>query len=559
MKTKGQGRFDLRTLRDLAGEKVFARGETYHRDGQVAILSLEPQRVLAQVAGTDDYRTEITGRGKRIAGECSCPAFEDRGFCKHLVATALAANAAGENGTAEGADALARIRNHLKEKGVDPLVEMIVDLAERDPALFRKLDLAAAAVDADDKVLEAGLRRAIDGATRTRGFVDYREAAGWADDVREALDAVADLTPGGRAGLALRLVAHAVARIERAVEHIDDSDGHCSALLERALDIHLAACHAARPDPVQLARDLFSRETDGTFDTFHGAARLYADVLSEQGLAEYRRLADEAWRKLPTRTDGRHAGNFSADHFRLVSILDFFAERDGDVQARIDLRARDLSSPWSYLQLAEFCRAQGREDEALQRAEEGLWVLEDGRLDERLVFFAVDMLSRAGRKKDAEAHLWRALEKAPSLELYTRLRKLGGKAAGERAVEFLEARLVKQEHTRWHYPADLLVRILMREKRFDAAWAAVRRHEATKGVKESLARASEATHPREAVETYVARIEDLANAGGNPAYAEAAELVARLAALRGAGEQAAFIADLKERHRRKRNFMKLLG
>ena len=54
-----------------------------------------------------------------------------------------------------------------------------------------------------------------------------------------------------------------------------------------------------------------------------------------------------------------------------MGILDFFAERDGDVEARIALRMRDLSSPWDYLQLAEFCLSQGRQDEALRRAEEG--------------------------------------------------------------------------------------------------------------------------------------------------------------------------------------------
>jgi uncharacterized Zn finger protein len=31
---------------------VFARGEAYRRDGQVIILSIESQRVLAQVAGS---------------------------------------------------------------------------------------------------------------------------------------------------------------------------------------------------------------------------------------------------------------------------------------------------------------------------------------------------------------------------------------------------------------------------------------------------------------------------------------------------------------------------
>ena len=52
-----------------------ARGEAYYRDGRVEILDLDPSRVLAQVAGTEDYRTELTGRGEKIGGKCSCPAF----------------------------------------------------------------------------------------------------------------------------------------------------------------------------------------------------------------------------------------------------------------------------------------------------------------------------------------------------------------------------------------------------------------------------------------------------------------------------------------------------
>jgi uncharacterized Zn finger protein len=50
---------------------------------------MTPARVLAQVAGTEvaqvagteDYRTELTGHGEDIDGECSCRAFEDWGFC----------------------------------------------------------------------------------------------------------------------------------------------------------------------------------------------------------------------------------------------------------------------------------------------------------------------------------------------------------------------------------------------------------------------------------------------------------------------------------------------
>src|SRR4030095_13144559 len=149
MKAKDQSRFSVDALRELAGEAVFARGEAYHRGGQVQILTIEPKPVLAQVAGTEDYRTELAGRGGIISGHCSCPAFGDWGVCKHMVAVALAANAAGADAEAAGG-ALSRIRDHLKQKSVDALAEMIVQLAEQDPALFRRLDVAATVVNADD-------------------------------------------------------------------------------------------------------------------------------------------------------------------------------------------------------------------------------------------------------------------------------------------------------------------------------------------------------------------------------------------------------------------------
>jgi tetratricopeptide (TPR) repeat protein len=559
MTTKHRPRFDIAALRELAGDKVFARGEAYHRDGQVVLLSINTERVVAQVSGTEDYRTVLTGRGKEIDGECSCRAFEDWGFCKHMVAVALAANAAGNDSEADGAGALGRIRAHLRGKGVDALVEMVVELAERDPALFRKLELATATVDADDKTLERRLGKAIDAATRIGDYIDYRQVRDWAKGVDATLDPLGELASGDRACLALKLTERAIDRIEQAVGSIDDSDGYCGALLNRARDIHLAAAVAARPDPVALARDLFAREMDEGYDTFYRAAQVYSAVLGKKGLAEYRRLAAEAWAKLPPRSGkSRATGELLGDYDRLKDMLDGFAEGDGDVEARIALRTKDLSSPWKYLELAEFCCAQGRNEEALRHAEEGLWVFEDQEPDERLVLFAAELLAKAGRKSDAEARLWRGFEKEPSLELYTRLRKLGGKAACERAIGFLEPRLARKNPTRWHGAGDLLISILMQEKLFDAAWASIGRHGASTGTKETLARASEATHPREAVNVYAEHVAQLAAVGGNQAYAEAKKLIGRMAGLRSAAEHGTYLAELKTRFGRKRNFMKLL-
>lgn len=559
MTSKDNPRFDLYTIEALAGDRVFARGEAYFRSGAVDIQGIEPGRVLARVVGTDDYRIVMTGQGTAVGGECSCPAFEREGFCKHMVAVALAANAAA--GCEDGSGGvLARVRDYLRTKDIEALVEMVMDMAERDPGMFGRLEIAAVAAGADDKTFESQMRVAVRDATRTRGFVDYARAPAWAAGVTAALDLLAETASGPRAPLVTELADYAISRIERAIEDIDDSDGYCLALLAHAQRVHLDACRTARPDPVELARDLYSRETQSDYDTFRDAVVEYADILGEEGLAEYRRLAEEAWEELPARIGPRRGQDDRYGDLQVASILDFFAERDGDVDQRIALRAKNLSSQGAYLQLVEFCLAHGREKAALRRAEEGLWLFEDERPDERLVLFTADLLLKSGRSAEAEAHLWRAFEKQPTLSLYGRLRALGGEPAAQRAIGHLQQKLEGAPSSApWSFPADLLITIMMEEEMIEAAWDVVRDRGASRSVKEALARASETTHADRAIAVYEERVEELAAVGGTPGYQEAAALVTRMGALRGEAEQRAYLAELKERHRRKRNLMKLLG
>jgi uncharacterized Zn finger protein len=155
----GPERFDVAALRDVAGEKVFARGIAYHEDGQVEIITFERTRVLARVIGSEVYRCELVGAGKKFSGGCSCPAFSDWGFCKHLVATALAANSLGPGALEQVSSRFAKIREHLRAKGIEGLVEMVVGLAERDPSLLKELELSAVAAAADDKTLLAQFKK----------------------------------------------------------------------------------------------------------------------------------------------------------------------------------------------------------------------------------------------------------------------------------------------------------------------------------------------------------------------------------------------------------------
>lgn len=560
MTTMDEFGVDVDKLRELVGDKVFASGEDYYRDGNVRILALLSERVLAQVEGRETYRIEVTGRGRRIGGSCSCRAFDDRGFCKHMVATALAANATAVSG--EGIGALDRIRGHLREESAEALVEMIMQLAERNSALLARLDMIASIKRSDVGSVSRQLRSMLDRATRVRDHVYHQDASDWANEVDIALDAVSDLVGVGKSDLALDLAWHAIERMERAMVNMDDSDGHWGAVLQRACNIHLAAAKAVRPEPLELARQLFRAELEGAHDPFHRSAALYADVLGDEGLTEFRRLAHEAWETQSSKLVGPERLSYvDKSVYRLESMVDFLAERDGDVEYRIALRTRDLSTPWCYSKLVDFCLSQGRQADALRWAEEGVRIFEDDRPDETLLLTTTDLLAKAKREKDAEVLLERAFTRNPSLTLYKTWTKLGGSTVRESAVRILTAQLAerKSRPVFWAHPADLLLQVFMHEQEMDSAWSIARTHGASLWVAMELAQATETTHGQDAVVIYVRKVEQLVEAGGNPAYEEAAQLIRRIASLQGKVEQAKYVASLKSRFGRKRNFMKLLG
>jgi uncharacterized Zn finger protein len=567
----GLDRFDLAALRDVAGEKVFARGAAYHEDGQVEIVTFDRTRVLARVVGSEVYRCELVGMGKKFSGECSCPAFSDWGFCKHLVATALTANSLGSEALEQASGRFAKIREYLRAKGVEGLVEMVVGLAERDHSLLKELELSTAAAGADDTTLLAQFKKAITEATRTQGYVEYRKVRGWVQGIESVLDRIGSLIENDRPALALRLLDHFFARMDQALENIDDSDGGGAHVYAKARDIHLAACRHEKPDPIALARVLFAREVDSEWEFFHGASEAYEDILGEVGLAEYRRLASEAWQEIkPLRTGARRVED---DQFSrrcaLEAILESFAERAGDVDGVIAIRTKDLSSPYDYLGIAQLCLDHAREPEALKWAEEGLWQFEDNP-DERLISFAADLYRRIGREQDADELLWRTFERRPSVQLYERLKSAAGTdrmlsdAVRDRALASLRAKLgkpVERSGMRWSSPPELFIRLAMAEGQLADAWMAVETRGCNDLLLEQLAEASEHSHPAEALKAYADRVERMVRLGGQSNYESAYNMIERMRLLREAlGEtkqHTAYLGDLTNRHKAKRNFMKL--
>lgn len=568
-------RFDIDALRSLSGEATFARGAAYHAASKVEILSSHAGRITARVFGSETYEASLEPGADHPAGDCSCRAFADAGWCKHLVAVALAANDQAGKESAHSGGPLDPVRDHLRSLDAEALVELVLEQARKDPALMRRLELAAASARGDDAAIGAQLKKAITAATRMTDYVEYRQVRNWARPIGDLLDEIERLLDSGRNQLGLELLEHALDRVEQALASIDDSNGRGIDLLEQAAQLHLRACEAVRPDPVALAGQLFRRETESYGDAFYGAVGRYAEILGREGKTEYRRLAEAAWAQIPTRRadDRRSSQNYggSSNQYGLFAILDQLAEEDGDFDRRIALLTKDLSTVTAYEKLVGLCLEHDRPEAALTWAEEGLWLFQDFRA-ERLALQTADLYLEAGRKADAEALLWRCFDRNPSFRTLDKLKTAaGGDPDGvvlDRAIAAMRHRLTggQKKTGQWWggtSDADFLAEIFLNNGRLAEAWAVTEAHGCTESTLLALAKASEATDPAKALAVYGELVERHLRSTNRAGYEAACRLIDRIGGIRKdraeASVHAAYLTDLATRHKAKRNFMKLLA
>ena len=545
-----------RVIKQLAGARSFERGELYARQGRVKKLTVTGASARATVHGTGRYRVDLLVDGGELAWSCSCPVGADGGFCKHCVALALAVAGAGPT-TSKPVD----VAGYLRGLEHEALVQLVLRIADDDELLAARLRLDATRADGAHAVAVPAFKDAIDAAIVIHDYIDYRNAYDYATTIDSVLDTLDALLADGHAEAVIELAEHALVRLEDAVGSVDDSDGWLGGIAERVGDIHLAACSEGGLDPLALAGRLFEAELSSeTFDVFHAAAETYADVLGDDGLAEYRRLAEEAWVRLPVLGPGQGERSWHRNRYRLTSIMETLAAMTGDSDAEVAVLARDLSSAWQYVRIIEVYRRADRHADALDWAERGFAAFEFS--DVRLVEALADEYHHANRGGDAARLLWKSLDRRPISGSYERLRHHATRAGEwqawrDKAID----RLRRDTTKRGGRDASELVRVYLGEGDTETAWEEATRAGAQDRLWLELARAREAEHPADAIPIYTAEVERGIAAKNNDAYRAAVERLDHIATLMTkAGESAAFapyVAELRSRHKPKRNLMKL--
>jgi len=590
--------FDAATVARLAGPVVQARGSAYLRDRRVEPAEVRAGRIEATVRGSMPYRVELWAERGRPRWSCTCPAAEDGSFCKHCMAVALSLAPDGpppvlgavvgsvrSRGPAfdggSGSDTGEGLADFVKGLAPERLAEIVLDRAEADWRLRERL-LAEAQAGRGDGPDLAGWRRRIDRAFTDRdfmvhGFVPYQEASGWAAAIEAVIDGLEDLSDAGHHDAVARLAEHAHRRADDAVGYVDDSDGWLSDFSSRLAELHLRACEAGRPDPVELAGRLLDLELTSELDGFHRCAASYAQVLGESGLAAFRERLESHRREI--RSD---ADEWSGEVFAVRSAMVGWAIGTGDPDALIEAHSRDRVLPGDLLEIAQALDRAGRGDEALSWARRGIadwgdrpWQVRD------LRDFLARRLRARGEEQAAVVLFWEAFVSGPSLSAYRRLLEEGA------GVDWLarcrsELRNSLARGPRGAGPggpatpaaafgplppvvpeaAVALVDILLFEGVIDDAWDAAGDYGCRAQTWLTLARAREESHPLDAIAVYESASLAIIDRKKADQYQSAVDLMVRVRSLADSAGEPGRFESLLERvrtdHKAKRRLKALL-
>jgi hypothetical protein len=355
-------------------------------------------------------------------------------------------------------------------------------------------------------------------------YVDYGEAYSYFDQVGEVLDAVAELVDGGFPDTAITLAEYALELLERAAGRVDDSDSGLREAIGRAEEIHLAACLAGAPDPVALAERLVARALDSEYEVFLTVLPDYEPVLGPVGMARYRELVKRAWHALPP----KKPHGYGSRRFTVTHLMEQLAESSGGADALIEVLARDVTSGYDALRIAERLCADGRDDEALTWLERGMTDFEP---DQRLRTLAAGCHLRAGRRDRAAELLWMNFADHPDLNRYRALRDATADnfpAWRDRALTLLKSQPPAKNP--WLPGRSVLVEILLWEGDTEAAWQAGVDAGCSEELWLRLARARATTRPVDAIPVLLRAANRAIDQKNHASYRSAAGLTTSSAA-----------------------------
>jgi hypothetical protein len=323
------------------------------------------------------------------------------------------------------------IRAYLEREEKSVLVELLYYRAMWDSTLLHALRVRAAAHPTEGHVDTEVMKDTILGAIRT-DHVDWRGAHDYVTKAEEVVEALGRLVEA-RDPSARELVDIAATALDANMGNVDDESGELEELLEKLQALHHKTCANGDIDPLALARRLNEWNVGSTWDLFRGAPGAYADYLGVSGVAEYWRLMDAAWAKIPQLLAGQRDPGHAGYRRRIMDIMLKRAKESGRLEDVIAVLSRDLSGASSYVRVATACRDAGDHERARTWAEKGLRMFQanpDARLLEFLVAKETSPTKASKERRKARRLALRGRAESPILPGRTSRR--GGRRPSQR-------------------------------------------------------------------------------------------------------------------------------
>ena len=552
--------FDRAALRQWAGDKSFLRGEEYFREGRVRGLKIEGKVVSARVNGRRPYKVRLWGQtGGGVEYSCDCPDGREGKFCRHCVAVGLAWLTGDERGGKPDP-----LREFLKKLPRERLVELMIEATDYDSILRRRLTLENALREAGARPEPASWKKLIREAITTKEYIDYEALPDYAQGIEEVLRPLPEAIDNGGAALAVELCEFALAEMDKIPDLVDFSDPALAEIWQLLHDWHVRACRVARPDPVALARRLLKVEMDSPLGNFRDVATTYSAVLGEAGLRTYAEVLEDEWSKVPPILPGERPASIDERRVHLTAMMERLVAGSQNVHAMVAVKSRDLSTPHDFVGIAELYRQRGRILEAITWCERGWEAFKDRHAQaDDLRELLPHLYLEAGRADDAMRVAWERFADRRTLESYHQL-QLHVRQARAHAGEFTERAIahLREQPAREIEHDGVIIEILLADGRAEEAWELAQAHGCPAHLWLKLAEERERRNPGDAVAIYRRATEGFIAGGSGASYRQAAEYISRIRRLMErqgrAGAFEAYRAELREMHKSRRPFVRLL-
>src|SRR4051794_34072890 len=253
--------------------------------------------------------------------------------------------------------------DNLAALGAERLAAILVELADGDVEIKRRLRLELAAEEGGDSIA-ATISKRITALRSARSFVDWRKRREVVRDLNLQRAMIADRVASTRADLALDLMWRFLDLAEPVINRVDDSTGSVGDVFRSACQDLGAIAVRAKPDPASLADRVFAALLANGYGVYDGLVPMMLPALGDAGAAQLKSRLVQA---LAERSKGGgRDGRGDAARRALQDI----ADGQADVDAYIALvPASERSNSHTGAEIGRRLLAAGRAADALAALE----------------------------------------------------------------------------------------------------------------------------------------------------------------------------------------------